>query len=96
MGAMDNPFSRCAFGDFEPFFVQGLEEPCSKHRGQGEGIEEVLCLFLFPLFSGRIDTAPGHDYMNMGVIVQAPVVGMEDCGHADMCAEVFGVQAKIF
>lgn len=95
MGAMDNPFSRCGFGDVKPFFVQGLEESCAKHLGQSEGIEEVLCFFLSPLPSGLVETASGHEHMNMGVIIQAPVMSVEDCSHADMGAEVFGVHGKV-
>ncbi len=91
MGAMDNPFAGHGFWGVKRVFVQGLEKSCAKHLGQGEGIEEVLCLFLFPLFSFLIDSAPGHDHMNMWVIVQAPVMSMEDCSYADMGAEVFGV-----
>ena len=96
MGAMDDPFAGHGFRGVEPFFVQGLEKSCAKQLGQGEGIEKVLCLFLFPLLSGLIHTASGHDHMNMGVIVQAPGMSMQDCGHADIGAQVFGIQTKIF
>jgi len=91
MGTMDDPFGGHGLWGVEPFLVQGLEKSCAKHLGQGEGIEEILCLFLFPLFSFLIDSAPGHDDMDMWVIVQAPVMSMEDCSYADMGAEVFGV-----
>lgn len=96
MGAMDDPFAGHGFWGVEPFFVQGLEKSCAKNRGQGEGIEEVFCLFLFPLFSALIHPAPRHDHMNMGVIVQAPGMSMQDCGHTDIGAQVFGILAKVF
>ncbi len=78
MGAMDNPFSGHGFWWGKTFFVEGLEKSCAKQLGQGEGIEEVVCLFLFPFFSGLIHTAPRHDNMNMGVIIEAPVMSMQD------------------
>jgi len=96
MGAMDDPFAGHGFWGVEPFFVQGLEKSCAKHRGQGKDIEEVFGLFLFPLFSALIHPAPGHDHMDMGVIIEAPGMSMEESGHADMGTKVCGIQAKVF
>lgn len=96
MGAMDNPFSRHGLRDAESFFAQSLDESCTKHLSQGEFVEQVLGFFLFPLFSGHIHPAPWHDHMDMRVIIQAPGMSVEVRGHADMGAEVFGIEAKIF
>jgi hypothetical protein len=43
------------------------------------------------LFSVFIHTAAGHHDMNMGVIIQAPVMSMQNRGHADIGAKVFGI-----
>jgi hypothetical protein len=56
-------------GRGEAGFGQRLQKSGPKHLGQCEFIEEVLALFLFPLFFGRIDAAPGYDDMNMWVNV---------------------------
>ena len=34
--------------------------------------------------------------MDMGVIIQAPVIGMQHRGHADVGAKIFGICAKVF
>ena len=96
MGAMDDPFVGHVLGDVEPFFVQGLDKACTKDLCQGKFIEEVFGLFLFPLFSGLVHPTARHDHMDVGVVVQTPGMGVEDGGHADLGAEVFGFEAKVF
>ena len=48
------------------------------------------------MFSGFIHTAAGHDDMNMGVIIQAPVMSVQNRGHTNIGAQVFGIYAEVF
>ena len=77
-------------------FVQCLQKSGTKHAGQSKFIEQILIFFLFPLFSDLIDTATGNNEMNMGVVIQAPSMRMQNSGHANIGAKIFGICSKVF
>jgi hypothetical protein len=83
MGQAESGFGRC------------FDKAGTKHFGQGEFIEQVLAFFLFPLFFGFIHTAAWYHDMDMRVIIQAPVMSMQHCGHTDIGTEVLGIQAEV-
>lgn len=95
-GTIDHPFFWNRIGDVETGVGQCGKKAGAKHLGQGEFIEEILTFFLFPLFFGFVHAAARHYDMNMRVVLQATVMSMQDCGHADVGAEIFGIYAKVF
>ncbi len=83
MGQVESGFGRC------------LAKAGAKHFGQGEFIEQVFAFFLFPLSFGFIHAAAWYHDMDMRVIIQAPVMSVQHCGHTDIGTEVPGIQAEV-
>jgi len=46
---------------------------------------------IVPLCSKPPET--GRDRMNVGMVIQAPVMGMQNRGHADIGSQIFGIYA---
>ena len=57
-------------------------------------MEQILGFFLFPLFFGFMHTAARHQGMNMGVIIQAPVM-RQNRSQADVGAKIFGFKPNL-
>jgi len=69
---------------------QGVEHFGTEDLGEGEGVEEILALEGAPQTHpscALVDAAPGDHDMQMGVIVEAPGVGVEDGAEADVGME---------
>jgi hypothetical protein len=94
MGAVDDPLRGELAWDAESGLLQGAEKLGAEDAGEGVGVEEVLALFLLSLSALAVDSAARHYDMDMGMVIQSAVVGMQDGRHAELGAEVCGVGAE--
>ena len=91
--AVDHPLFGTIMGDEQFVFHQSLEDHGPEDRGQCLVTEEKARRFHFPQSRLQVDARPRHDHMNMGMVVEASGLGMEDSGESRRAAEflvIFG------
>ncbi|KAF0188747.1 MAG: hypothetical protein FD168_1547 [Desulfobulbaceae bacterium] len=91
--AVDHPLLGTIMGDGQLVFLQRLEEPVPEDFGQGLVTEEIARRFHPPQTRLHVDARPGHDHMDVGVVIEASGLGMKDGGKSRRAAEflvIFG------
>jgi hypothetical protein len=80
MLAVGYPLRWVMSGDAQSGSFYSRQKTGPKHLGQGEFIEQVFALFLFPLVPCLIHPATRYDDMQMRVIVQTAGVSEQKWG----------------
>ena len=94
--AVDHPLFGAITGNRQVVVDHGLEEPCPEDLGQSLVTEEISRRFYLPETLFQIDARPGHDHMDVGMIVKGSGMGMENGGETWGSAEFLVVFGKRF
>ena len=68
--AVNNPLFRTIFGHAQTVVNKGLQEPCPEDLCQGFVVEKVPGRFHPPQSGFCVDACPGHDNMNVRMIIK--------------------------
>jgi len=92
--AVDHPLFGAITGNRQVVVDNGLEKLCSEDLGQSLVTEEIFSRFHLPETLFQVDACPGHDHMNVGMVVKGPGMGMENGGESWSTAKFLVVFGK--